>query len=291
VPFNPNEHLILLKGKQYLETKWRLVWLRGEHPDAHIITDLHMHEPGYALFRATVSIPNGGSATGWGSETKEDFGDYLEKAETKAIGRALAALGYGTAHAAELDEGGSVADSPVEPKAKPATSAAPRSAVGSFQAGPVPVADAPAQRQSSAAANAPIPPLPAANLAQPPTTNLATHGVMYEMAKGREQPPPQAEPKRPPEPATEPDPDLVAAKARLNKARADRKLEWTGVVDLAQRAWPHITTVEELGTLSSFQCDRLADVLKGESIIDAHGKIVPAAEQPTIVAGLAEAMR
>jgi hypothetical protein len=85
--------------------------------------------------------------------------------------------------------------------------------------------------------------------------------------------------------------DLGEAKARLNDARKVRGLEWTGVVDLAQRAWPHITNVEELGTLSAFQCDRLTDVLRGESIIDSGGRIVPAAEQPTIVGELSEAMR
>lgn len=40
--------------------------------------------------------PAGAEATGHGSETPRDFSDYIEKAETKAIGRALAALGYGT---------------------------------------------------------------------------------------------------------------------------------------------------------------------------------------------------
>ena len=30
--FNPNDHLINLKGKHYLEVKWRLVWFRMEHP-------------------------------------------------------------------------------------------------------------------------------------------------------------------------------------------------------------------------------------------------------------------
>lgn len=37
---------------------------------------------GLAVFRATVRIPGGGEATGWGSETAGDFGDYLEKAES-----------------------------------------------------------------------------------------------------------------------------------------------------------------------------------------------------------------
>src|SRR3546814_7260726 len=44
-------------------------------------------------------------ATGYGSETPKDFGDYIEKAETKAIGRALGALGFGTQFTDDFDEG------------------------------------------------------------------------------------------------------------------------------------------------------------------------------------------
>jgi hypothetical protein len=43
--------------------------------------------------------------TGHGSETQQDFPDFFEKAETKAIGRALAIAGYGTDTAADLDDG------------------------------------------------------------------------------------------------------------------------------------------------------------------------------------------
>ena len=52
-------------------------------------------------------------SSGYGSESVKDFGDYLEKAETKAVGRALAMLGYGTQFAPELDEGDRIVDSPV----------------------------------------------------------------------------------------------------------------------------------------------------------------------------------
>jgi hypothetical protein len=55
-------------------------------------------------------------ATGHGSETARDFKDYIEKAETKAIGRALAALGFGTQFAPDIDDGssiGRVVDAPV----------------------------------------------------------------------------------------------------------------------------------------------------------------------------------
>ncbi len=115
--FDPSKYLRKIGGKDYLEVKWRLVWLRSEHPEARLTTDLITNEDGYALFRATVEIPGGGSATGWGSETVTDFQDYLEKAETKALGRALAALGYGTQFCDDFtfaSEGGEqVVDSPV----------------------------------------------------------------------------------------------------------------------------------------------------------------------------------
>lgn len=101
--FNASKYLTDLNGKDYLEVKWRLLWLRTEHPDASIETELVKHEADMALFRARVSLVEGGNATGWGSETADDFGDYIEKAETKALGRALAALGYGTQFCEDFD--------------------------------------------------------------------------------------------------------------------------------------------------------------------------------------------
>jgi len=101
--FDASRYLRKLNGKDYLEVKWRLLWLRTEHPEAIISTELVKHETGLALFRAQVSLPEGGEATGWGSETSSDFLDYIEKAETKALGRALAALGYGTQFCEDFD--------------------------------------------------------------------------------------------------------------------------------------------------------------------------------------------
>lgn len=115
-PFDPQVHLTKLGSKDYLEVKWRIAWLRDKHPDAHLLTNIVSHTPEEAVFCASVTIPDGGSATGYGSETPGDFGDYLEKAETKAIGRALAALGFGTQFCNDFDEGGAVTDSPVARK-------------------------------------------------------------------------------------------------------------------------------------------------------------------------------
>ncbi len=106
-PFDPRAYLrrIRVRGSEveYLDVKWRLVWLRSEHPDAHVITDMISNDNNAAVFRAEVTLPNGGRATGYGSEARADFTDYIEKAETKAIGRALAALGYGTQFALDFD--------------------------------------------------------------------------------------------------------------------------------------------------------------------------------------------
>ena len=94
--FDASRYLTRVEGREYLEVKWRLLWLRTEHPDAILETELSEHREGYALFKARVVLPSGGEASGWGSETVEQFEEYLEAAETKALGRALAALGYGT---------------------------------------------------------------------------------------------------------------------------------------------------------------------------------------------------
>ncbi len=121
--FDPTKYLKKLNGKDYLEVVHRLQWLRAEHKDATITTALlHVDfEAGWAIFHARVEIPGQGVAEGTGSETRAAFpAGWLEKAETIAIGRALAALGYGTAFCLDFDTvdddgNGHLADSPVEP--------------------------------------------------------------------------------------------------------------------------------------------------------------------------------
>lgn len=114
--FNPNEHMMKLKGKDYLQVMWRLVWFREDHPDWSIDASIIEADAEHAVFKATICDENGTQkCSGHGSESKRDFGDYLEKAETKAVGRALAMLGYGTQFTAtELDEGERIVDSPVD---------------------------------------------------------------------------------------------------------------------------------------------------------------------------------
>lgn len=123
--FNPNDYLMDLKGKSYLQVAHRLLWLNEDLKSGiiggfEIVTELvsekrwddakRKREINEAVFKATIEITNTDGdvikhVTGWGSETDADFGDFREKAETKAIGRAVALAGYGTQHAPEFDEG------------------------------------------------------------------------------------------------------------------------------------------------------------------------------------------
>ena len=115
--FKPGEHLIQLKGKDYLQVMWRLVWFRDEHPDWCIdTTALEVTEKSAMFVCKIFDDDNRMVSSGHGSETPGDFGDYIEKAETKAVGRALAMLGYGTQFTDDLDEGERIVDSPVERK-------------------------------------------------------------------------------------------------------------------------------------------------------------------------------
>lgn len=118
--FDPSPYMRQLRGRggsqDYLDVKWRLLWLRREHPDAEILTEHVRIDEGMAIFKATVSVPTGGKATGYGSETAGDFGDFIEKAETKAIGRALNALGYG----AQFSEKGEDEPAPPPPERRQA---------------------------------------------------------------------------------------------------------------------------------------------------------------------------
>lgn len=108
--FNVKRYLIKVQGgRYYLPVSARLVWFRQEHPSWRVETeplDLDV-ERGVAIFRARVMDESGNVlATGTKMETREGFPDFIEKAETGAIGRALAVAGFGTQFAPELSEGG-----------------------------------------------------------------------------------------------------------------------------------------------------------------------------------------
>ncbi|HLL80658.1 MAG TPA: hypothetical protein VKT25_14215, partial [Ktedonobacteraceae bacterium] len=137
--FTPNAHLSKNRGKDYLEVKWRLVWFQqATGPRAGYVTyELeHDRQNGYARYAciawdgsdetwrefalkgASVQVC-GRVATGIKSETRADFPDFAEKAETGALGRALAGLGFGTQFAPDVEEGARIVDSPVQPRQQP----------------------------------------------------------------------------------------------------------------------------------------------------------------------------
>jgi len=119
--FNPQQHLIDLRGKQYLEVAWRLVWFRDAHPNGSIITTMLSTEP--LVMRCEVVVDNVVIATGHGSADAQGrkvvwSGREIEKAETASIGRALAAAGFGTQFSGEYDDAADdhLADSPRPPQ-------------------------------------------------------------------------------------------------------------------------------------------------------------------------------
>lgn len=141
------------RGQDYLDVKYRILWFREEKPMWTIDTDFIHLDTTSALARAVVRDESGRAIqTAHKFEDKAGFADFREKAETGAVGRALAMIGYGTQFAQEMDEpADKIVDSPVAPKSssKPKeTARAPNTIssgpVGTLQNGPKPKAEAPA---------------------------------------------------------------------------------------------------------------------------------------------------
>lgn len=111
--------LMDLKGKAYMMVCYRLLWLNEDVVKFTISTEFPVLTDEQAVARATVHIYDEAgnlvkSSTATKRETKKDFPDFTEKAETGAIGRAVTLLGFGTQFAlADLDEGSRIVDSPL----------------------------------------------------------------------------------------------------------------------------------------------------------------------------------
>ncbi|HEY3413919.1 MAG TPA: hypothetical protein VGM51_12830 [Armatimonadota bacterium] len=139
MPFNVKKHLIRVQGgREYLPVAYRLVWFRDEHPDWGI--DTHPVsvdvEKGIAVFQAAIHNSEGRlMSSGTKMETARNFGDFVEKAETGAIGRALGVLGYGTQFAPEFDERDRLVDTPVVRQESPAAGVESRPVPGPLPGG------------------------------------------------------------------------------------------------------------------------------------------------------------
>jgi len=165
-----------------------LLVLRREHPNAEIVTEHIRIEDGFAVFKATISIPGGGKATGHGSEYNGDLSDYVEQAENKAIGRALSALGYGSQFAEDdrivaIDQ--EVVPIVVAAKHDPG----PRPDVEPIAAEPD-EADKPAARVSPRRDEQPATPTPIPNRTAPERrqTNAPARPTPVEIGTARERP-------------------------------------------------------------------------------------------------------
>jgi hypothetical protein len=112
--------LLNLKGKEYLMVAHRLVWLEEEVESYNINTEMVQLTDTHAVVKTTLTTFDkdgrvARSVTATKKETKADFPDFIEKAETGSLGRALAMAGFGTQFSTQdLDEGNRLADAPLE---------------------------------------------------------------------------------------------------------------------------------------------------------------------------------
>ena len=261
--FDPTRHLRQLRGRggnsDYLDVKWRLVWLRSEHPDAQIATEHVTITADLAIFKAQVAIPGGGSATGYGSETARDFGDFIEKAETKALGRALIALGYGTQFAQEFGEDEVTETVPARaapPRHEPPVAARP----DPIQRAPITPPQPATPQRTAAPATPPRPEAIPVDSRRPtpvrPLRDLDEEGLDKALPLMQEQRPAErpaparirsAAPPPEPAPEPEPEPELVA--------RAVPRPAPSPVVRPAPRPTPVVTREPDLDTLDEEEVD------------------------------------
>jgi hypothetical protein len=153
--------LISLKGKDYLQVAHRLVWFREEHPRGKILSEIVFSDETRATVKAVIAVPDMATgawlelSSGHKSEQKGRFPDFLEKAETGAIGRALAVAGYGTQFEPEFDEEERIVDSPMESPRK--ASASPKTIREAFEAAKPFMAEPIAQSLDKVINNMPTP--------------------------------------------------------------------------------------------------------------------------------------
>lgn len=111
--------LLNLKGKEYLQVAHRLIILDETHKNYTVESEMVSLTDVSAVVRSTITIFDESGkvirkSTSTKKETQKDFPDFIEKAETGSLGRALALIGIGTQFCTQdLDEGMRLADSPV----------------------------------------------------------------------------------------------------------------------------------------------------------------------------------
>lgn len=87
------------RGRAYLPVDERIYWFRYDHPNWTIQTDVAYVSPDgrFVIVRASLMDEQGRVyATAHKGRSADEGSDFVEKAETAAIGRALSLLGYST---------------------------------------------------------------------------------------------------------------------------------------------------------------------------------------------------
>lgn len=117
--FNWKKYVIKVQGgREYLTAAARLRWFRDEHPDWSISTEIFSIDANGVLIKATVTDDMGFViATGFKQVFKnKDAENYISKAETGAVNRALTFCGYGLPAEEEMSEDLSMAQPQSQPQ-------------------------------------------------------------------------------------------------------------------------------------------------------------------------------
>ncbi len=102
--FNPQEHVRQLEdGRDYMDLKWRLLWLRSHEPEASIETQIVPSSEDEIICRAKLTLRSGASVSAHASASRADSANAIEIAEDRALIRALAALGFGAEYIEDDD--------------------------------------------------------------------------------------------------------------------------------------------------------------------------------------------
>jgi hypothetical protein len=116
--------LLKLKGKDYLQVAYRILWLNEDYSNYQTEIDMLKLTDDYACVKVTLTLQDTEGkiikkVSDIKTENQKSFPDFVEKAVTGALGRCLAQVGFGTQFALQdLDEGDRLADSPVQPAIK-----------------------------------------------------------------------------------------------------------------------------------------------------------------------------
>lgn len=103
-----NDGIVNIHGKEYQTVALRVATFRHDHPDYSLSTEIVYRDENCVVMKAVISNGDTVLATGHSEEYRTSSSinktSALENSETSAIGRALAALGYGGTEFATADE-------------------------------------------------------------------------------------------------------------------------------------------------------------------------------------------